>query len=94
MRTQRLTVCIAESSLQKLSEEEENLRIATTSIQVKDKIICELKSTLSGAERDSSTADVGNSKLKRSLNVAMVTVKSLQVSRCSCKSVFHGSVTF
>ncbi|CAN7993881.1 unnamed protein product, partial [Ixodes pacificus] len=61
-----------------LTEERENLKIATTSIQVKDKIIEELKSAAPEIRSDEKANDLSNDKLKRSLHTAMVTVKSLQ----------------
>lgn len=64
---------------QMLTEERENLKIATTSIQVKDKIIEELKSAAPEIRSDEKANDLSNDKLKRSLHTAMVTVNSLQV---------------
>ncbi|KAM7299653.1 hypothetical protein ISCGN_020219 [Ixodes scapularis] len=61
-----------------LTEERENLKIATTSIQVKDKIIEELKSAAPEIRSDEKANDLSNDKLKRSLHTAMVTVNSLQ----------------
>ncbi|CAN7995028.1 unnamed protein product [Ixodes hexagonus] len=61
-----------------LTEERENLKIATTSIQVKDKIIEELKSAMPETRSDERANNLSNDKLKRSLHTAMVTVSSLQ----------------
>ncbi|XP_077531338.1 uncharacterized protein LOC144143466 [Haemaphysalis longicornis] len=59
-----------------LDEEQLNVRVSATSLRVKDKIIEELRLALLDARKEEAPCD--KSKLRRSLRVAMLTVKSLQ----------------
>ncbi|XP_064488803.1 centrosomal protein of 290 kDa-like [Ornithodoros turicata] len=63
---------------QELMEARKNVTIANNSLQVKDKVIEELRSVLPTRDISELSASAEYYKLKRSINIAMTTVGSLQ----------------